>query len=82
MATLRFVGHVGDEGFAPSHSLDFAGFIGCHCGITGGEILADDMRPCEVIEEAANTAAADDAVQAIINFGIDSDGKFLQQKAL
>jgi len=39
------------------------------------------MRAGQVIEEAADATAAADAMQAVIDLGIDRDGKFLLHDA-
>jgi len=56
-----FVGDIADQGFAPGLRCGLAGFVGGHGGVAGRQVLADDMRPGEIDEEAADAAAADDA---------------------
>jgi hypothetical protein len=35
------------------------------------------MRPGKIVEKAADAPAADDAVKAVIDLGIDGDGELL-----
>src|SRR4249919_1383356 len=79
--TVWLIGDVSNHTLAPCLRLSLSGFVEGHGGIARGEILADDMRAGEVVQEAADPAAADDAVQAVIDFGVDSDGEFFWHSA-
>jgi hypothetical protein len=82
VVTLRFVCHVGLERGGPGVGFGLARFVGRHRGVSGGEVLADDMRTSKVIQEAADATAADDGVQAAIDFGVRGDGEFLRHPGL
>jgi hypothetical protein len=80
VVTLRFVCHVSQQGVAPGGSFCHTGFIGGHRGVSGGQILADDVGLSEAVQKAADAATADDAVQAVVDLGIDGDRRFLRHE--
>jgi hypothetical protein len=67
-----------EQALAPGLGLGLARFVGRHGRVAGREVLADDMGASKIVQEAADPPAPNDAVQAVINFGIHGDSKFLR----
>lgn len=80
--TPGFVCHVGQQAVGPDFGFGLARFVGRYRGESGGEVLADDMRAGEVVQEAADAAAADDGVQAVLDLSVHGDGEFLRHPGL
>src|SRR3954453_17900944 len=76
------IGHVADQALAPVERLGLARFLRGHIGIAGLKPAGRDMRPREIVEEAADAARADAVTQAVVDIGIDRDCQFLLHVSL
>src|SRR5690349_3083578 len=73
----RFVGNVSNQSLAPCRGLGLALFIRRHRGVAG----TDDGGTSEIIQAAADAPPADNPMQTVGYFSIDSDGGLLRHRA-
>src|SRR5579863_4756015 len=74
-ALAGLIGHVPDQPLAELSGLSFAPLVGAHRAIGLFEAVAHDMRAREVVEKAADMAAADHLVQPLVDRVLDRDSE-------
>ncbi len=53
---VRLVGYMPKCAVTPGRGFDLAGLVGRHGGIADGQILADHVRLCQVVQETTDAA--------------------------
>src|ERR1051325_4318828 len=75
--STRLIGPVADQALAPVERLGLARFLRRHIGIARLESPGRDMRPRQIVEEAADAARTDALPQSVVDVGIDRNRQFL-----
>src|SRR5690242_5667647 len=65
--------YVADQALDPFHCFAFVLLVGGHGAIGGLEVASGHVWACEVVQEAADASAPNDAVQAGIDLVVNSD---------
>src|SRR5438067_1947993 len=73
---------VADHALAPLQRLRLAPFVRRHGAISGIEPRRGDMRPREIVDEAADAAAPHHGVQPIVDVGVNRDCQLLLHESL
>src|SRR5262249_7292270 len=73
----RFIGDIPHRGLGPLQRLRLASLVAGHLLVSDLQVLADDVRPDEGLDEPANAPPADDGVQPVVDALVKGDGQFL-----
>src|SRR4051812_25406007 len=70
--------YVADQALHPFRCFAFVLLVGGHGAIGGLEIASGYVWTCEVVQEAADASAPDNAVQAGVDFVVEGDCHFFR----
>src|SRR5688500_9395799 len=78
----RFIGEIPERVIGPLRRLGFSSLLLGHPAISGLEVLSDDVRADQRLDESADLPPPDDAVQPFVDTLIQRDGQLLLHGAL
>src|SRR3954471_5537164 len=72
--------YVADQALDPFRCFAFVRLVGGHGAIGSLEVASGHVWACEVVQEAADASAPDDAVQAGVDLVVDGDCQFFRHR--